>query len=54
MKLEVEQLNGLGQGNEKIKAANKASNEMDNTKCIIEEFEKEIEYEKQININLNL
>jgi hypothetical protein len=54
MKLELEQLKGLGQGNEKLKAANKASNEMDNAKRIIEELEQEIDYEKQVNINLNL
>lgn len=54
MKLELEQLKGLGQGSEKLKAANKASNEMDNAKRIIEELEQEIDYEKQVNINLNL
>jgi len=46
MKIEVEQIKGLGQGNEKLKSANKASNEMDNAKCIIEELEKEIDYDK--------
>lgn len=54
MKLELEQLKGLGQGIEKHKAANKASNEMDNAKRIIEELEQELDYEKQVNINLNL
>ena len=53
MKLELEQLKGLGQGSENLKAANKISNEMDNSKHIIEELKQEIDYEKQVNINLN-
>lgn len=54
MKLELEQFKSLGQGSEKHKAANKASNEMDKAKRIIEELEQELDYEKQVNINLNL
>lgn len=54
MKLELEQFKGLGQGSEKHKAENKASNEMDNARRIIEELEQELDYEKQVNINLNL
>lgn len=39
MKLEFEQLKGLGQGSEMLKDANKASNEMDNVERIIEDLE---------------